>query len=107
MPATRILWGQLLAVSLIVLTAMWGEVSGMTAREADVGVYMFGGRLLSIELKTPTESRSKAQKDRQKKLIALGFTGANGRVSCGEERRVVRPWTASSWPRSALPRYPF
>ncbi|MGJ4995712.1 hypothetical protein ACQR0Z_14900 [Bradyrhizobium sp. HKCCYLS3077] len=64
---------------------MEAKVTGMTAGEADVRVYMFGGRLLSIELKTPTGSRSKAQKDRHKKLIALGFTIVTLKADTPEE----------------------
>ncbi|BAM87661.1 hypothetical protein S58_16530 [Bradyrhizobium oligotrophicum S58] len=64
---------------------MEAKVTGMTAGEADVRVYMFGGRLLSFELKTPTGSRSKAQKDRHKKLIALGFTIVTLKADTPEE----------------------
>lgn len=64
---------------------MEAKVTGMTAGEADVRVYMFGGRLLSIELKTPTGSRSKAQKDRHKKLGALGFTIVTLKADTPEE----------------------
>jgi hypothetical protein len=52
---------------------MEAKVTGLTAGEADVRVYMPGGCLLSIELKTPTGSRSKAQRDRHKLLASLGF----------------------------------
>jgi hypothetical protein len=52
---------------------MEAKVTGLTAGEADVRVYMPGGRLLSIELKTPTGSRSKAQRERHKLLASLGF----------------------------------
>ncbi|MGJ4951839.1 hypothetical protein [Bradyrhizobium sp. HKCCYLS20291] len=64
---------------------MEAKVTGMTAGEADVRVYMIGGRLLSIELKTPQGSRSKAQKDRHKKLIALGFTIVTLKADSPEE----------------------
>ncbi|WP_315805494.1 hypothetical protein [Bradyrhizobium sp. SZCCHNS3002] len=64
---------------------MEAKVTGRTAGEADVRVYMFGGRLLSIELKTPAGSRSRAQKDRHKKLIALGFTIVTLKADTPEE----------------------
>ena len=46
---------------------------------------MFGGRLLSIELKTPNGSRSKAQKARHAKLISLGFTIVTLKADSPEE----------------------
>lgn len=49
------------------------KVTGLTAGEADVRVYLAGGRLLSIELKTPDGKRSKDQKARHSRLAALGF----------------------------------
>jgi hypothetical protein len=64
---------------------MEAKVTGMTAGEADVRVYMFGGRLLSIELKTPKGSRSKEQKDRHKKLTALGFEVVTMKAATPEE----------------------
>ncbi|WP_316207308.1 hypothetical protein [Bradyrhizobium sp. SZCCHNR3118] len=64
---------------------MEAKVTGMTAGEADVRVYLFGGRLLSIELKTPKGSRSKAQKDRHKKLVHLGFTVVTVKAPTPEE----------------------
>jgi hypothetical protein len=74
---------------------MEAKVTGMTAGEADVRVYMFGGRLLSIELKTPNGSRSKAQKDRHKKLAHLGFIVVTIKADTPEEmadevERIVR-----------------
>src|SRR4051812_48956868 len=47
---------------------MEAKVTGLTAGEPDVRVYVTGGFLLSIELKTPKGSRSKAQKERHPKL---------------------------------------
>ncbi|MBB4377067.1 hypothetical protein [Bradyrhizobium sp. SBR1B] len=47
---------------------MEAKVTGLTAGEPDVRVYITGGFLLSIELKTPKGSRSKAQKERHPKL---------------------------------------
>ncbi|WP_316184625.1 hypothetical protein [Bradyrhizobium sp. SZCCHNRI1003] len=64
---------------------MEAKVKGITGGEADVPVYIFGGRLLSIELKTPTGPRSKAQKYRHKKLIALGFTIVTLKADTPEE----------------------
>ena len=52
---------------------MEAKVTGLTAGEPDVRVYMTGGRLLSFEIKTPDGSRSKDQKTRHKALAALGF----------------------------------
>lgn len=52
---------------------MEAKVTGLTAGEPDVRVYITGGVLLSFELKTPKGSRSKDQKDRHAKLSALGF----------------------------------
>lgn len=52
---------------------MEAKVTGLTAGEPDVRVYMAGPKLLSFELKTPTGSRSKDQKKRHARLIALGF----------------------------------
>ncbi|MDD1523036.1 MULTISPECIES: hypothetical protein [Bradyrhizobium] len=52
---------------------MEAKVTGLTAGEPDVRVYITGGVLLSFELKTPKGSRSKDQKDRHAKLIDLGF----------------------------------
>ncbi|KRR21683.1 hypothetical protein [Bradyrhizobium retamae] len=52
---------------------MEAKVTGLTAGEPDVRVYMTRARLLSFELKTPKGSRSKAQRDRHKLLAALGF----------------------------------
>lgn len=53
--------------------AMEAKATGLTAGEADVRIYIAGGRLLSIELKTPDGSRSKAQRARHARLVALGF----------------------------------
>lgn len=49
------------------------KVTGLTAGEPDVRVYIGGGRLLCFELKTPRGSRSKDQKARHKRLADLGF----------------------------------
>jgi hypothetical protein len=49
------------------------KATGLTAGEADVRIYMAPGRLLSLELKTPTGRRSKDQVARHTKLAALGF----------------------------------
>ena len=49
------------------------KITGMTAGEADVRVYMAPGRLLQYELKTPTGHRSKEQKERHERLARLGF----------------------------------
>lgn len=49
------------------------KVTGLTAGEPDVRVYITGGRLLSVELKTPDGSRSKAQRLRHARLASLGF----------------------------------
>jgi hypothetical protein len=49
------------------------KATGLTAGEPDVRVYLTGGRLLSIELKTPDGRRSKEQRERHARLIALGF----------------------------------
>ncbi|WP_316224979.1 MULTISPECIES: hypothetical protein [unclassified Bradyrhizobium] len=74
---------------------MEAKVTGMTAGEADVRVYLFGGRLLSIELKTPKGSRSKAQRERHKKLAHLGFIVVTIKADTPEEmadevERIVR-----------------
>ncbi|MGJ4942463.1 hypothetical protein ACQR1W_17950 [Bradyrhizobium sp. HKCCYLS1011] len=52
---------------------MEAKVTGLTAGEPDVRVYISGGVLLSFELKTPKGGRSKDQKGRHAKLQALGF----------------------------------
>lgn len=52
---------------------MEAKVTGLTAGEPDVRVYMTRGRLLSVELKTPTGRRSADQKKRHKVLAGLGF----------------------------------
>lgn len=49
------------------------KVTGMTSGEPDVRVYMAPGLLFSLELKTPTGSRSRDQKARHARLAALGF----------------------------------
>ncbi|WP_315764472.1 VRR-NUC domain-containing protein [Bradyrhizobium sp. SZCCHNR2009] len=52
---------------------MEAKVTGMTAGEADVRIYFTGGLILMLELKTPTGSRSKAQRERHARLKELGF----------------------------------
>ncbi|MGX9428005.1 hypothetical protein [Bradyrhizobium sp. LeoA1S1] len=76
---------------------MEAKVTGLTAGEPDVRVYITGGFLLSFELKTPKGSRSKDQKDRHKKLIALGFVVLTIKAKTPEEmadevERIVRSY---------------
>lgn len=76
---------------------MEAKVTGLTAGEPDVRVFITGGFLLSIELKTPRGSRSKAQKDRHKKLTALGFIVITAKADTPEEladevERIVRSY---------------
>lgn len=76
---------------------MEAKVTGLTAGEPDVRVYVTGGFLLSIELKTPKGSRSKDQKDRHKKLTDLGFTVITAKAPTPEEladevERIVRSY---------------
>jgi len=76
---------------------MEAKVTGLTAGEPDVRVYITGGFLLSIELKTPKGSRSKAQKERHPKLQALGFTVITAKAPTPEEladevERIVRSY---------------
>ncbi|WP_028165463.1 hypothetical protein [Bradyrhizobium elkanii] len=76
---------------------MEAKVTGLTAGEPDVRVYITGGFLLSFELKTPKGSRSKDQKDRHKKLIGLGFTVITIKAKTPEEiadevERIVRSY---------------
>jgi hypothetical protein len=52
---------------------MEAKATGLTAGEPDIRIYMVGGRLFSIELKTPRGSRSKEQRKRHALLISLGF----------------------------------
>ncbi|WP_047308805.1 hypothetical protein [Rhodopseudomonas palustris] len=52
---------------------MEAKVTGLTAGEPDIRVYMPFGLLLSIELKTPKGCRSKDQKERHALLAKLGF----------------------------------
>lgn len=52
---------------------MLAKTTGLVAGEPDIRVYLQGGRSLLLELKTPTGSRSKAQKDRHELLTGLGF----------------------------------
>jgi len=52
---------------------MEAKVTGLTAGEPDVRVYLSNARLISYELKTPDGSRSKDQKARHARLHALGF----------------------------------
>ncbi|WP_211434638.1 hypothetical protein, partial [Bradyrhizobium diazoefficiens] len=75
---------------------MEAKVTGLTAGEP-VRVYITGGFLLSIELKTPKGSRSKAQKERHPKLQALGFTVITAKAPTSEEladevERIVRSY---------------
>ncbi|WP_453971116.1 hypothetical protein [Amorphus sp. MBR-141] len=49
------------------------KVTGLTAGEPDIRVYIIGGLLLSFELKTPDGRRSKNQKARHELLTSLGF----------------------------------
>ncbi|MCA1364991.1 hypothetical protein I6F14_32465 [Bradyrhizobium sp. IC3069] len=76
---------------------MEAKVTGLTAGEPDVRVYVTGGFLLSIELKTPKGLRSKDQKDRHKKLTDLGFTVITAKAPTPEEladevERIVRSY---------------
>ncbi|MCP1790945.1 hypothetical protein J2R95_000438 [Bradyrhizobium japonicum] len=76
---------------------MEAKVTGLTAGEPDVRVYVTGGVLLSIEVKTPTGSRSKNQKDRHKKLTDLGFIVITAKAATPEEladevERIVRSY---------------
>ncbi|WP_454650729.1 hypothetical protein [Bradyrhizobium liaoningense] len=76
---------------------MEAKVTGLTAGEPDVRVYVTGGFLVSIELKTPKGSRSKDQKDRHKKLTDLGFTVITAKAPTPEEladevERIVRSY---------------
>lgn len=64
---------------------MEAKVTGLTAGEPDVRVYITGGVLLSFELKTPKGSRSKDQKDRHARLIALGFEVITVKAKTPEE----------------------
>lgn len=50
------------------------KATGMAAGEPDVRVYMAGGHLGLIELKTATGRLSPAQRDRHNLLRRLGFT---------------------------------
>jgi len=52
---------------------MEAKVTGITAGEPDIRVYMPFGLLLSIELKTPTGRRSKDQRERHARLAKLDF----------------------------------
>jgi hypothetical protein len=52
---------------------MEAKVTGMTGGEPDIRIYMIGGRLFSLELKTPKGSRSKVQRERHALLTKLGF----------------------------------
>lgn len=76
---------------------MEAKVTGLTAGEPDIRVYVAGGFLLSIELKTPKGSRSKDQKDRHKKLTDLGFIVITAKAAtpeelAGEVERIVRSY---------------
>ncbi|UPK16794.1 VRR-NUC domain-containing protein [Bradyrhizobium sp. 131] len=76
---------------------MEAKVTGLTAGEPDVRVYVTGGFLLSIELKAPKGSRSKDQKDRHKKLTDLGFTVITAKAPtpgelADEVERIVRSY---------------
>jgi len=53
-------------------SASIAKATGMTAGEPDVRVYLDGGRMLHVELKTATGRLSVSQKDRQARLRALG-----------------------------------
>ncbi len=52
---------------------MEAKLTGLTAGEPDIRIYMPFGLLLSIELKTPKGSRSKDQRERHARLAKLGF----------------------------------
>jgi hypothetical protein len=52
---------------------MEAKATGLTAGEPDIRVYMAGGILFSIELKTPNGRRSKDQIKRHALLTKLGF----------------------------------
>lgn len=76
---------------------MEAKVTGLTAGEPDVRVYITGGLLLSIELKTPTGSRSKDQKARHAKLTKLGFIVLTAKAATPEDladevERIVRSY---------------
>ena len=47
--------------------------SGLIAGEADLRIYLNGGRLLMVEMKTARGSVSKVQRERHAKLRGLGF----------------------------------
>ncbi len=63
---------------------MTAKVTGLTAGEPDVRVYLAGGRLISIELKAAKGSRSAEQKARHARLNALGFEVLNPRAPTPE-----------------------
>ncbi|MEK9754414.1 MAG: VRR-NUC domain-containing protein [Rhodospirillaceae bacterium] len=49
------------------------QAMGLTAGEPDLRLYLPGGRLLLVELKTDRGTVSKAQKDRHRTLTETGF----------------------------------
>lgn len=49
------------------------KVTGLTAGEPDIRIYLSGGRLLSVEMKRPKGTTSKEQKARHNRLVELGF----------------------------------
>jgi hypothetical protein len=64
---------------------MEAKVTGMTAGEADVRIYLTGGRLFMIELKTPNGRRSKEQKERHALFVKLGFEIVTAAAKTPEE----------------------
>lgn len=60
------------------------KVTGLTAGEPDVRVYLDGGRLVSYELKARKGRISQGQKDRHARLVELGFEIVNPRADTPE-----------------------
>jgi hypothetical protein len=49
------------------------KIGGLIAGEPDLRIYLAGGRLLMVEMKTARGSVSKVQRERHAKLRSLGF----------------------------------
>jgi hypothetical protein len=64
---------------------MEAKVTGLTAGEPDIRVYLPFGLLLSFELKTPKGSRSKDQRERHALLAKLGFIVLTLKAATPEE----------------------
>jgi len=91
--------GDMTGVRMSRAGAMSAKLQGRTAGEADIRVYLPGGKLAHVELKTGKGRLSEVQKERHRRLKELGHTveviqESDPYTGADTIERLVRAWVA-------------